>query len=763
MRALAVLALCAASLLLVIAAPAGADVFGPISLVSSDAIEQADYAHDPAISQNGEYVAFDGYFDGLTGVWRRDLESGAVEPVAVGEPETAAGSAELPSISKNGQYISFTTLAALSPQDDKNIGPDVYVRDMGAPESQPCEELALHPAQPCAFTLASAVNDSRQGLTYEYAHVQSLEFEQEHYGAMAAGRSALSANGQEVVFVTTTASNLSGEGTPELEVALRDLETDKTELVSVEYDPATGRPAIDEETGRPKPVPVQAEGSHTYGAVYSGGERLAFAAPAQYALTPQVAASISAEGTTVAWFGQDIGEQAQTLPAETLKPEYSEPLWRRVAAGEEAPTRRVTGGSDPANPACVASGERALPEQQSLSDPCQGPFSVEPDYGVWTGSTGGEADDIVPRLSADGYEVAFIANAPLVSLGNDFGVAKSARHSDLYIADMHEGLSRVQALTPLTELASGNETELATNAPIVDFGISPSGSQIAFSTMRTVFPLGSPAYVSAPAASPGLLELFDVDLADDTLTRVTHGYEDGPSEHPHSAATENREDPYEERKSDGALSPSFSEVFEGHETLAFSSTASNLVYGDGNTPPLENSISDGSDAFVVGRIVFGSTPTPQIISSPPPGPSLTPLWSLGVTAVSLRDGSVQLYVEVPGAGTLRAQASGAVAVRAVRASRGHRRTRVLTRDLAAATHVDDASAGGLTMLTLTLSPSYRSLATRSGGLSATASLTFTAAGHPALHDSIAVSFRHAATAPKRAVSARSRAKGHKRR
>ena len=40
--------------------------------------QQADYAHDPAISGNGRYVAFDGSFGGLTGVWRRDLQTGAV-------------------------------------------------------------------------------------------------------------------------------------------------------------------------------------------------------------------------------------------------------------------------------------------------------------------------------------------------------------------------------------------------------------------------------------------------------------------------------------------------------------------------------------------------------------------------------------------------------------------------------------------------------------------------------------------------------------
>ncbi len=71
-------------------------------------------------------------------------------------------------------------------------------------------------------------------------------------------------------------------------------------------------------------------------------------------------ASISADGSTVAWMGEEIAQQAATLPGETLEPNYTEPLWRRIAPGSETPTERVTGGSDPGNPACAASGESAL-------------------------------------------------------------------------------------------------------------------------------------------------------------------------------------------------------------------------------------------------------------------------------------------------------------------------------------------------------------------------------------------------------------------
>jgi hypothetical protein len=615
--------------------PAAADVFGPISLVSESSTQQAVYAHDPAISGNGRYVAFDGSFGGETGVFRRDLATGAIEPVAVGEAGTPAGSAELPSISESGRYVSFTTTAKLTSADD-NEAPDVYVRDM---EPGPGE---------AEFMLASAVNGSSEALTYTFDGANP-SFEASHYGSVASGRSALSANGSEVVFVTTAVSNLDGPETPALQVAVRDLDTDSTQLVSVASDPATGKPAVNPTTGRQVPV-YEEEGGLTYGAVYTPSlPPPPFRPPAAYGLQSPVGASISADGSTVAWMGQDISRQARMLSDEALPPEYSEPLWRRIADGPEAPTRRITGGSDPANPACAASGETILPPLASFSDPCQGPFAVE-GLGVWTGGTGNPT----PQLSDDGSTVAFLANAPPV--GATFGEALN-RASDLYVANMAAGLTRTEALRPLTELASGNAQQQATTAPIVDLGISPDGSQVAFTTQRSVFPLGSPAYVSAPAATPGMVELFDVDLADDTLTRVTHGFAGGASEAPHGSEVSGQ-DPYTD--TDGALSPSFS---DNGDTLAFSSTAANLVYGDGNTPQQSGSPTfDGSDAFVVSRTVFTTQPTPQYVSSPPPIPPLTPTWRLGMSAFSRPDGTVVLEIQTPGAGALRAGAQSAVRV-----------------------------------------------------------------------------------------------------
>ncbi len=650
--------LCAAALALLAAtATAGADVFGPISLASESPTQQADYAHDPAISGDGRYLAFDGSVSGVTGVWRRDLATGGIEQVA-------GGDAELPSISEDGRYVSFTTneggpLAGITDgrlHEPKQEAVNVYVRDMSKTASEPG-----------AFTIVSAVNGSEEPLTYAGGSTKE--------GSTAAGRSAISADGNEVAFATTTVSNLvrypivekeeeeKGETpkphTPKLQVAVRYLNTHKTVLVSRCYLKC-------EEAAAPAVSAV--EGSSAYGAVYPGGSALFAPAPpyGEYSTSPPPGASLSADGSTVAWMGEDIGQQAPLLGEEARSPDYTEPLWRRIAPGSETPTERVTGGSDPTNPVCVASGESALPANPSPSDPCQGPFVME-EQGHPRGivnEAGGQTGDFVPRLSAEGYSVAFVSQAPLATLGENFGRGKGGQESDIYVVNMRPGLTRDQALTPLTELAGGEGAGLADTAPIFDFDISADGRQVAFSTVRTRFPLGSPAFVSTPAGEPGMNELFDADLADRTLTRVTHGYQgpDEASEHAHTPVVAG-EDPYKGQPGDGALSPSFSTV---GDILAFSSTASNLVFGDGNAPPLglrpAGSV-DGSDAFVTARVLFSPAPTPQEVSSAPASPALVPAWELGVTARSLSNGSVQLYVQAPGAGKLLARAQGAVPIR----------------------------------------------------------------------------------------------------
>lgn len=746
--------------LLIPTGQAAADVFGPISLASESGREQVSFAHDAAISGNGRYVVFDGFNEGRHGIWRRDLASNVIERVT-------EGNAALPSISENGQYVSFTTSVPLAPNADKTevTDVDVYVRNMAIGEdgqsSPSCEqeeheEVVLPEyGQSCPFTLVSAVNGKSEGLTYEGLEGSS------RYGSVASGRTAISADGRHVAFVTTAISNLlepSEAVTPPMQVAVRDTVTRTTQLVSVR-DQTDGSPAVNPETGGPETV-LGGEGYD--GAVYSDAGKVPpeFKVTEKYNLTPPLGASISADGSTVAWLAVNVSEQAKVLPAEFgLNPRYTEPLWRRIADGPTASTRRITGGSDPENPACLAAGEQDQPETNS--NPCQGPFFVgvgtEPEPGIW--KLGG-SENFVPQLSSDGYTVAFLAQAP--TLAREEGFARGLDNADLFVADMHGGLTRTEALQQLTELASGSGSDLATTASIVDFGLSPDGRQIAFSTQRTDFPLGVPAYVSAPMAVPGMSELFDVDLSDSTLTRVTQSLEGGPSEHPHQESGSGTT-PYSQ--GDGALSPSFS---DNGDLLAFSSTAANLVYGDGNTPPLvngqlEKTEFDGSDAFVVARIPFVETPTESYVSSAPGLPRLGLEWRLGATAASLVDGRVRLYVTVPGAGRLSASAEGVIRVTnkshgrsaGVRGKKRRSGTTSLLATRRVASTAKTVGAGGtVVQLTLTLAQSYKALADAKAGLPALVTVAFAAPGHHALTQTFTVTFKRKPPAKKRRASSK---------
>jgi hypothetical protein len=375
----------------------------------------------------------------------------------------------------------------------------------------------------------------------------------------------------------------------------------------------------------------------------------------------------------------------------------------------------VTGGSDPANAAGPPGG--ALSQPPTLSNPCQGPFEPLQESGRFGIFTLSSAEQL-PQLSADGRTVAFLANAREIAGGEQFGQAAIAS-DDLYVVDMHDGLTRQQALRRLTEIASANGSDVGRVAQIVDFGVSPDGSEVAFSTLRTTFPLGSPAYVTATAANAGAQELFDADLANDTLTRVTQGYEGGVSE-PAKATVS---------------SPSFSA--DGN-TLAFASTAYNLVYGDGN---------GASDAFLVKRKQFASAIVQQSVSPAPGNPAIAPDWRLALSARSRRDGSVLLEVAVPGAGSLRAAAGSTLRVRTSRARAGrHGRggrgssTAVVTRQVAAATKAVPAGSSGLASLRLLAAPRYRALTARHGGLPSNITVRFTAPGHKDLLARITVAF-----------------------
>jgi Tol biopolymer transport system component len=639
-----------AALALLAPATARAD-FGPIQLVSKSAGEQAAAAQASAISANGRYLAFEGTIGGLRGIFRKDLETGAMEPVAAGsayESKAPKADSSAPSISADGRFVSFTTKTQLSPDDPQTASSDAYVADMSA--------------DPPTYELASALDGSSQGLTYSGAG-----------GAVASGRVALSADGREVVFVTTAASNLtSGPGgstegiqTPAGQVVLRDLDTEETTLVSAEHDP---------ETGAMTGLPV------TGGALIAKPQLPLF-----------LGASLSADGSTVAWLGANIHEQVPLLPGESAiagengsSPfPYVEPLWRRIADGPEAPTRRVVGG-DPSAP---------FPDLTARNT----------ELNVAEGWLGVQKVDGVPQLSSDGRTVALIGNP--------------TDATNVFVVDMSPGLNRGEAVRQLTaeipvrptepEKAINQEPYVPLNGHVFSIAISPDGSRIAFTSARQRFPLAPPNLVGSPPGSLGLVELYLIDLPDETLQRVTHGIGgEGEASLAQFGTGQG---------GDGAGSPSF--AADGH-LIAFSSTASNLVEGDAN---------EASDAFTVEDLTAAGTGGSSI--SPPPASSVRrPRWRLVLSAFSLSDGNVRVVASVPAAGALRARAQAELGP-----------TPSPARPLAAARARADSD--GSVGLTLALPHRYRRLAHSREGIYATAHVWFHAKdGKKALRSKLEVRF-----------------------
>jgi len=707
-------------------------VFGPIDLVSAGELregqqpEQSEYANEPAIAGDGLYVAMHGSFGGVTGIWRRALAGDRLELVA-------KGNAVLPSISEEGTYISFTTTARLVPGDANN-GPDVYVRDMEKPYAESCT-TAMVSDETCPYKLVSAESGGEEALSYESEKAlepDEVETFEREYGSVAAGRTAISDNGQLVAFETTAESDLAGPHTPALQIAVRNLKSDTTELVSTDTNPETGEPITTGSGGSLRDVAVPEltnPGDERFGAAFPGGggvptfARLNLSNEESPEGSYTFGASISGDGNAVAWLGQDIAEQTRVLSGERAgllgnDPEFSEPLWREI--GEPlAPIRRIAGTSQPEAPKCEESGETEVSSPATLQDPCQGPFaraSAAANGGLF--SLGAEVANALPRLNADGSKAVFIANAPYLASGGEFGSAYEFT-DDLYEATMEGGLTRVEAVHQLTEVAAARKAEALLDAPVTDDAISPAGEKVAFTTVRGVFPLQSLSFLSAPISIAGESELYVADLVNDTLTRVTHGYrgEEEPSEQPHLEEGGGSKDTYE--GSDGTFAPSFT---SNGEEIAFSSTAANLVYGDGNTPPLHTfQTGGGADSFVIRQIPFTPEPPHQEISEPPPNPAPVGYWQLYASGEPASGGATVTAL-VPGAGTVTASASAPA----------------VTRGTFAAGSATSTSAGPIAVhLAL---PAALARYARSGGLTASVRVAFSAAGHATLVQRIAVTF-----------------------
>jgi Tol biopolymer transport system component len=641
----------------VLAAPvaAGAYVAPGATIVSAslERLEQGDDASSaPDISTDGRYVVFKTlarnlfpdevadppgqFYEG--GIFRRDLVTGVLELVALGNLRAEAGSevavrgAESPSVSGDGRFVAFSTAEQLAPVDD-NDQIDVYVRDM-----------TLARDAPGAYELVSARDGSDAPARYE-RRTPDLPFR--NPGAEVFTGAAISDDGRRVVFATPdVASDLPASAAidvPAGQVFVRDRTERRTELVTrVE---GTGEPA-------------------------GGTER----------------AVISADGTTVAWPGRNAQLQARFLPGEIPDPGRYYYLWRRIADGPAAPTRRITGPADPDDPACTGTYE-AVPTRQG---PCYGPLSEnEQSLAAISGTP--------PSLSADGYRVAFLTAAPPRPI-------TSGPSLDAFVTSMVPGVTRKAGTIELTR--EGAVSDPVDTSPLIAVALSADGNHAALVTARTRFLLPVLRLTTGVRTVPDMAELYLADLTQGTLERAVRSFSGGDTSE--------------------AVAPAVS-LTPGAGRVAFASGAENLFFGDTNQRP---------DVFVVDRLDAPPPDTevqeppeelPELIADPPPPTT----GRLRVTVRRAPAGAIRLLVRVPRAGRLTAEVRGRLPDASGR-QRG--RPRLLVRDRRPVRRRSQVT------LTIRLPKRYMGGLRRADELDARARVTFVPRSGRTLRREVAVRF-----------------------
>lgn len=681
----------------------------PDSLVSGSSTVEADYATQPAIAADGQYVVFAGSMLGAPGIFRRDLQTGELDTVVSG---AGAGA---PSVSANGQYVSFTSSTDPSTGDAECS--TVYEANMASP---------LAPT----YTVISAPSGQTSSLTYAGTAQTGCP----GGGSATAPGVSMSANGNVIAFTVVGQSDLmtgvpADTSTPGSQVAVRTVSTDTTTLVSQ---------TMSSDGGIPEPVPN--------GAAMTDQSTTPSSGATVNADPSDSTAAISADGSTVAWEGINIPSQAPAASqdgAVGYPKEYDEPLWRQIDLGAGAPTRRVIGGDDPTC-GCYGPLDTQWGTEQDIPRGSTSEGDVGPDRGSFLapatgfGGNGAPLQDITPSLSANGQVVAILSTQPLV--GQDppctVSACSSSVSANAYVVNMAQGLTRMQAITRLTQWAGNDFSTSAsgeTQAGTIDeLAISPEGNRVAFVTRRTEFPLAPPALVTPQLSPVNSEQLYLADLGPGTMQVASIGYDGQPA-------------------NGSVLDPQFS-ADDG--PITFASAATNLVYGalsdaqNGNAP----------EVFAITEITPPVVPGIEVLGAPPPVPSVVAKWELGASVGRRRDGTVVLAVRIPGAGSLSAVARTRLAKGAA-TGHGHRagarsRRRLVTRTVARA-HTNGARAG-VVALTLRPATSLKAQIARNHGLYGTITLTFSAAGHPRLTDELPIEF----TAPLRRH--RHRRGGHQR-
>ena len=461
------------------------------------------------------YVVFDGSIGGVSGVWRRDLDSGALEQVA-------GGDAEMPSISADGQEISFTTNEGASLPAITHDQPDSTLSRKRSTSTCATWRCAARRRRAAAQRArVGGANGSAQPLAY---------------GARTRrpGRRRRRALGDQ-------RRRQRGGVRHDRRLRSRLLSRSSNSKNCLPAKRPSPTPRLSGCRARPRkrsddacqPLPVRLRrsrrGGRRTGRDRPGSGRCLHRAgsSSRTSLPAGMAGSLDQCGRIDRRLD---GAGYPRAGADAERRRSGAGLHRAAVAAHRARLgnghRAGDGWRRPDQPAVHRLRRERVADHPLALDPCQGPF-VGPNGGRThrglAGSRG--AGDFIPRLSEHGNEVAFLSEARLLAEGGDFGGNTKASQATSSSRTCGRA-SRVQALMPVTEVGPPKSRRRRADPRLRNLRRRRTGGV----HHRAHELLARPARVrERPGAQPGMPELFDADLRDGTLTRVTHGYAGGPA------------------------------------------------------------------------------------------------------------------------------------------------------------------------------------------------------------------------------------------
>ena len=462
--------------------------------------------------------------------------------------------------------------------------------------------------------------------------------------------------------MTTAVSNLAGPGTPAMQVAVRRLDSRETTLVSGEYEPASGQ------TGN---TPVSAGGR---GAAYGDRRQVPDPGPGIQQVDRSAPAGRGDQrrrhhgrvdggehrpaGTHAAGRSAAVRIHRAAVAADRGARDADRAHHRRLGSGR--PRVRGLGRGRAARPPVR---ERPLPG--TVPDPSRGSGTGQ-SASAASSAQRGEAKtspgEFVPRLSADGYTVAFLSRAEPIGLGEFFNQERErGEQADIYVADMHAGLTRDGALTTLTRIGGDERSGIRRDQRIRAVRRRPGcgvhhapdrvPARVPGLRQRRRWPnrastnCSTPTWATAP--SPG--------------SRT--GYDGEPSEQPHQRKTQAKR----RRLRRTAHRRSHLAVLRRRRHAAgvrlHRLEPRARTTATGRRPSAKSPGSTTAPTASWWRAKPRARSRPRSTSRPRrPGVDAEPVVDAGRHGAQPRDGSVALYVRVPGRGSLSASARSAIVV-----------------------------------------------------------------------------------------------------